>query len=90
MEVEKIISKLNNREKLTEEEIDYMVSSYNLGEICDDEMGRFLLLVKEHGLSYEETFYMTKSMINSGEILDLKGINKIINNIPILFIVPIL
>ncbi len=76
MKVENIITKLKNNSSLTEEEIEYMVTNYTKEKISDKEMGEFLLLIKEKGLTYEETFYLTKSMVNSGDILDLSKINK--------------
>ena len=76
MKIESIIEKLNNKEKLTKEEIDYTVVNYTNGLINDEKMGEFLKIVKENGLSYEETFYLTESMINTGEILDLSNIEK--------------
>ena len=76
MKVENINEKLKSGNLLSEKEIDYIVSNYTSGEIKDKEMSEFLLLIKEKGLSYEETFYLTKSMINSGDILDLSKINR--------------
>lgn len=76
MKIESIIEKLNSKKKLTKEELDYTVVNYTNGLINDKEMGEFLKIVKENGLSYEETFYLTESMINTGEILDLSNIEK--------------
>lgn len=78
MRVENIIDKLENKEKLTYEEIDFMVSNYTKGKITDEEMSKFLMIIKNNSLSYEETFYLTKSMVNSGDILDLSKIDKVI------------
>lgn len=78
MEAEIIIDKIKNGKKLNENEIDYMVKSYMNKSITDDVMGEFLLTIKNNGLSYKETFYLTKAMINSGEILDLSNVNRVI------------
>lgn len=78
MEAEIIIDKIKNGKKLNENEIDYMVTSYMNKSITDDVMGEFLLTIKNNGLSYKETFYLTKVMINSGEILDLSNVNRVI------------
>lgn len=78
MEAEIIIDKIKNGKKLNENEIDYMVTSYMNKSITDDVMGEFLLTIKNNGLSYKETFYLTKAMINSGEILDLSNVNRVI------------
>lgn len=78
MEAEIIIDKIKIGKKLNENEIDYMVASYMNKSITDDVMGEFLLTIKNNGLSYKETFYLTKAMINSGEILDLSNVNRVI------------
>lgn len=78
MEAEIIIDKIKIGKKLNENEIDYMVTSYMNKSITDDVMGEFLLTIKNNGLSYKETFYLTKAMINSGEILDLSNVNRVI------------
>lgn len=78
MEAEIIIDKIKNGKKLNENEIDYMVTSYMNKSITDDVMGEFLLTIKNNGLSYKETFYLTKAIINSGEILDLSNVNRVI------------
>ncbi len=78
MEAEIIIDKIKIGKRLNENEIDYMVTSYMNKSITDDVMGEFLLTIKNNGLSYKETFYLTKAMINSGEILDLSNVNRVI------------
>lgn len=76
MKIDKIIDKIKNRIKLTKEEIFYAVEGYTNNSIKDDKMSSFLLMIKEKSLSYEETFYLTEAMINSGDILDLSKIEK--------------
>lgn len=76
MKIENIIKKIKNNEKLTKEEITYIVNDFTNNKINDKDMGEFLLLVKEKGLSFEETFYLTEAMINTGDILDLSNITK--------------
>ncbi len=76
MKIDSIIEKLKRHEKLTKEEIFYVVNNFTNGVINDTKMGDFLLLIKENGLSYEETFYLTDAMIKTGDVLDLSNINK--------------
>lgn len=78
MKVENIIEKMTKSTKLSKEEINYIVINYCNGKIDDKKMSEFLLMIKEKGLSYEETFYLTEAMVNSGDILDLSIINKTI------------
>ncbi len=71
-----ITSKKNRKEKLSYEEIKYMVNSYVKGKINDHTMSEFLWSVYYNGLSMDEIFYLTDVMINSGDKIDLSCINK--------------
>ena len=66
-----IIYKKRNKEKLTKEEIDFIIDGYNSSKIADYQMSAFLMSVYFSGLDDEETFCLTKAMANSGTILDL-------------------
>lgn len=66
-----IIYKKRNNEKLTKEEIDFIINGYNSSQIADYQMSAFLMSVYFSGLDDEETFFLTNAMANSGEILDL-------------------
>ena len=71
-----ITSKKNNDEKLSYEEIEYMVNSYVKERINDDTMSDFVWSIYYHGLSLEETYYLTDVMIKSGQTINLKSIKK--------------
>ena len=75
MEAE-ILKKMKVNKVLTKEEITYMVNGYNNGKIDDKVMSKFLMNIKNNGLSYEEVFYLTDAMIKTGEILSLDKINR--------------
>ena len=75
MEAE-ILKKMKVNKVLTKEEITYMVNGYNDGKIDDKVMSKFLMNIKNNGLSYEEVFYLTDAMIKTGEILSLDKINR--------------
>lgn len=72
----KILKKLELKKKLNEEEITKIVNDFNEDKITKEEMAAFLKLVYKNGLSLEETFYLTKAMLNSGEIVDLSKVEK--------------
>lgn len=72
----KILKKLELKKKLSEEEITKIVNDFNEDKITKEEMTAFLKLVYKNGLSLEETFYLTKAMLNSGEIVDLSKVEK--------------
>lgn len=66
-----IISKKRDGEKLTRQEIDFILSSYLSGKIPDYQLSAFLMAVFIRGMDLEETEELTWSMMNSGRILDL-------------------
>ena len=71
-----ITNKKNNEEKLSYEEIAYMVNSYVKDKISDETMADFIWSIYYKGLTLEETYYLTDVMIKSGETIDLKSIKK--------------
>lgn len=71
MNIIDIIIKKKNKEILTEDEINYMVESYIKGETKDYQMSSLLMAIVLNGMNLDETYYLTKAMINSGEVIDL-------------------
>ncbi|PLV60500.1 pyrimidine-nucleoside phosphorylase [Thermotoga sp. KOL6] len=69
-----IILKKRNGGKLSKEEINFMVHGYVRGEVADYQMAAFLMAVFFRHMDEEETYYLTESMMRSGEILDLSEI----------------
>jgi len=69
-----LIIKKREGERLTFQELDYLVSGFVEGEIPDYQMSSFLMAAFLRGLNYEETKYLTLAMIKSGDLLDLKDI----------------
>lgn len=66
-----IIFKKRNGKELNEEEIKFMVSRYNNGDIADYQMSAFLMSIYFNGMTNDETFFLTNAMIHSGDVLDL-------------------
>ncbi|MBO7611422.1 MAG: thymidine phosphorylase [Elusimicrobia bacterium] len=66
-----VIYKKRNGQKLSEEEISFMIEGYTNHEIADYQMSAFLMSVYFQNLDDDETFYLTNAMAKSGEILDL-------------------
>ncbi|QUH26588.1 pyrimidine-nucleoside phosphorylase [Serpentinicella alkaliphila] len=77
MRIIDIILKKRNGEKLSREEIDYMVREYTLGNIPDYQVSALLMAIYFQKLDDEETAYLTESMMNSGEIVDLRHVEGI-------------
>ncbi len=72
-----IIQKKKLGKDLTKEEIEFMIDRYTKGEIPDYQMSAFLMAVYFNGMNKDETAYLTKAMVNSGEKVDLSGIEGI-------------
>ena len=72
-----LIHKKRIGQKLSEEEISWMIQSYMNLQIPDYQMSAFLMAVMYNGMDYEETYFLTKAMKESGEFLDLSHIHGI-------------
>ena len=72
-----LIVKKRNGGVLSKEEIEYFVKGYTDGDIPDYQASALLMAIYFNSLSYEETLNLTLAMANSGDLLDLSGINGI-------------
>lgn len=70
-----LINKKKQNQQLTTKEIDFIISGFTKGDIPDYQMSAFLMTVWFNGLNNQETFDLTKSLINSGDSLDLSSIS---------------
>ncbi|MDI6891895.1 MAG: pyrimidine-nucleoside phosphorylase [Actinomycetota bacterium] len=77
MRVYDIIARKRNGEKLTAEEIDFMVQGFVKEEIPDYQMSALLMALYIRGLDSRETLDLTGSMVSSGEVIDLSSISGI-------------
>lgn len=69
-----IIMKKRNGEKLSEAEIKYLIDGFTKGEIENYQMSAFTMAVYFKGMDDEEATFLTKAMLNSGDVLDLSEI----------------
>ncbi len=69
-----IISKKNDGQTLSFEEINFMVEGYLGEDIDDNEMSAFLRAVYLNDLESDETIALTRSMLETGKVLDLSDI----------------
>lgn len=69
-----VILKKRNGEKLSKEEIEFMVNGYVKGEIPDYQMAAFLMAVYFRHMDAEERAILTEVMANSGDKVDLSSI----------------
>ncbi len=72
-----IIAKKRDGEKLSAEEIEFLIDGYTKGEIPDYQMSALLMAILLNGMDSEEILELTMAMMHSGETLDLSLINGI-------------
>ena len=70
-----LINKKKHKEKLTQEEIEFIVNGYTKGEIPDYQVSAFLMAVCLNGMEDEETVALTMAMAHSGDMIDLSEIH---------------
>lgn len=72
-----IIEKKRDGFTLKSEEISYFVKNYTEANIPDYQASAFLMSIFFNKLNEDETFDLTKAMVESGDTVDLSGINGI-------------
>lgn len=77
MRVVDIIEKKRMGLALTEKEIDFCIKGYVEHEVPDYQMSALLMAIFFQGMTNEEASYLTKSMLYSGDIIDLSKIKGI-------------
>ncbi|MBQ4583935.1 MAG: thymidine phosphorylase [Bacilli bacterium] len=73
-----IIEKKKNKEELTKEEIKFAIESFTNEEIPDYQMSALLMAIVLNGMTDEETYHLTEVMLNSGDVLDLSGVEWVV------------
>ncbi len=69
-----IIKKKRDNQKLTTDEIQFLIKSYTKGKIPDYQFSAFLMAIYFNGMSVKETAVLTEIMLNSGTIINLETI----------------
>ncbi len=72
-----LIIKKREKFELTEEEIKFIIDGYVKNEIPDYQMSSFLMAVLFNGMTENEQYLLTKTMLESGEQIDLSSIEGI-------------
>lgn len=77
MNMNDIILKKRNGFELTQEEIQYFIKGYTIGEIPDYQASALLMAIMFQKLSVAETVFLTEAMKSSGDLVDLSSIHGI-------------
>ena len=64
-----IIATKRDGKKLTQGEIEYFITNYLNKKIGEGQMAALLMAIYLKGLNHQETFYLTKAMLDSGKSL---------------------
>jgi len=62
--------------RLTDEQIDWVVAAYTRGAVADEQMAALAMAILLNGMDGAETARWTAAMIDSGERLDLSGLDR--------------
>ncbi len=77
MQIQRIIETKRDGKKLSENDISTIVREFTSGKVPDYQMSAFLMASYVRGLDSDEIFWLTQSMIQSGETIDLSDIERI-------------
>lgn len=69
-----IIKKKRGQLPLSEEEISFFINGYTTGSIPDYQMSALLMAIFFNSMTTEETLALTKTMLNSGTIMDFSDL----------------
>ena len=78
MNIIDLIEKKKQKQSLNQEEIEYFVNGYLNGEIEDYQVSALLMAIYFVGMDLDETTYLTKAMVDSGEVLDLSCLGEFV------------
>ncbi len=74
MNTVELIRKKRDGKSLDESEINFLISSYTKNRIPDYQFSAFLMAAFLNGMNKDETSSLTKAMLYSGKVIDLKSI----------------
>jgi len=73
-----IIAKKKSGDVNTQEEIDFITKGILNGVVPDYQLSAWLMAVCLKGMTFDESYMLTQSVVNSGEIMDLSSLGDII------------
>jgi len=72
-----LITKKRDNKVLTKEEIEFFIEAYTKNEIPDYQMSAMLMAIYFNGMNHEEATHLALAMRDSGDVVDLSGIDGI-------------
>ncbi len=79
MVFKELIKRKRDGGELSREEIEFIVNSYTEGKTPDYQMSALLMAIFFRGLNYDETLYLTDSMLRSGKKVVVKAKGKLVD-----------
>ena len=79
MNIQEIIAKKRDKQKLNKEEIEFFIKEYTNGNIADYQASALIMAIYINGMDEEETTNLTIAMAHSGDILDLSELGNVVD-----------
>ena len=79
MNIQEIIAKKRDKQKLSKEEIGFFVREYTNEKIADYQASALIMAIYINGMDEEEITNLTLAMAHSGEILDLSEFGNVVD-----------
>ncbi len=79
MNIQEIIAKKRDKFELSREEISYFIENYTNGNITDYQAAALIMAIYINGMNEHEITELTRSMANSGDILDLSDLGTVVD-----------
>ena len=79
MNIQEIIAKKRDKNKLSKEEIEFFVANYTNGNIADYQAAALIMSIYINGMDGEETANLALAMANSGDILNLSELGNVVD-----------
>lgn len=79
MNIQEVIAKKRDKQKLNKEEIEFFIKEYTNGNIADYQAAALIMAIYINGMDMEETVNLTLAMANLGDILDLSELGTVVD-----------
>ncbi len=76
MDAVDVIRTKRDGNRLTDDQIDWIIGAYTRGEVAEEQMAALAMAVVVRGMDAAETARWTAAMVSSGDTLDLAGLDR--------------